>query len=81
MRVENNPLDLIQRVGPNAVPRPLPPKSNQAGADKVNISDMAAQLSADPSKLAQLAAAVQSGTYNVSPNQVAASIINEMLAG
>lgn len=52
----------------------------QSSSDKVQISDMAALLSTDPQKLAQLAAAVQNGTYNVSPSQIANSLINELTA-
>src|SRR5271154_4595411 len=50
-----------------------------AGGDQVQISNLAAQLAADPSKLAQLQAAFAAGTYRVSPSQVANSIINSLL--
>lgn len=52
----------------------------QSGSDQVQISDMASLLSSDPQKLAQLTAAVQNGTYNISPSQIANSMINEMMA-
>ncbi|HTS75171.1 MAG TPA: flagellar biosynthesis anti-sigma factor FlgM [Bryobacteraceae bacterium] len=55
--------------------------SKRQNSDRVDISDMAAQLSVDPQKLGQLATAVQTGTYSVSPSQIAASMIDDMLAG
>ncbi len=53
--------------------------------DQVQLSDLASQLSAqasdtDPSKLARLQAAFESGTYNVSPSQIANSIIGDALS-
>jgi anti-sigma28 factor (negative regulator of flagellin synthesis) len=50
------------------------------GEDQVQISSLASQLaSSDPSKLSQLQAAYQEGTYNVSPSQIANSILNDAL--
>ena len=51
------------------------------GEDKVQISDLASQLTAqasasDPRKIEQLKTAYESGTYNVSPQQIAGSMIN-----
>ena len=63
---------------------PQPSKSNprQAGGqDSVQISSLASQLAADPSKLSQLQAAYEAGTYNVSPSQIANSILNDALLG
>jgi anti-sigma28 factor (negative regulator of flagellin synthesis) len=57
-------------------------KSNprqSGGQDQVQISSLASQLSADPSKLSQLQAAYEAGTYNVSPSQIANSILNDAL--
>jgi len=50
--------------------------------DQVHLSDFASQLSAqasssDPGKLARLQSAYNSGTYNVSPAQIANSIISD----
>jgi len=61
---------------------PQAPKSNprQCGQDQVQISSLASQLSADPSKLSQLQAAYDAGTYNVSPSQIANSILNDALS-
>jgi anti-sigma28 factor (negative regulator of flagellin synthesis) len=51
-----------------------------AGQDQVQISSLASQLSAnDLSKLSQLQAAYEAGTYNVSPSQIANSILNDAL--
>ncbi len=63
---------------------PQASKSNprQTGShDSVQISSLASQLSADPSKLGQLQAAYEAGTYNVSPSQIANSILNDALLG
>lgn len=50
--------------------------------DSVQISDAARQLTAsDPSELGRLQAAVESRTYNVSPAQIANSIINAHTVG
>jgi anti-sigma28 factor (negative regulator of flagellin synthesis) len=57
-------------------------KSNprqSGGQDSVQISSLASQLSADPSKLSQLQAAYEAGTYNVSPAQIANSLLNDAL--
>jgi anti-sigma28 factor (negative regulator of flagellin synthesis) len=51
-----------------------------AAQDQVQISSLASQLSADPSKLSQLQAAYEAGTYNVSPAQIANSILNDALS-
>ena len=59
---------------------PQASKSNPrsgSGQDQVQISSLASQLSADPSKLSQLQAAYDAGTYNVSPSQIAKSILND----
>jgi anti-sigma28 factor (negative regulator of flagellin synthesis) len=61
---------------------PHAPKSNPRQAvsqDSVQISSLASQLSSDPSKLSQLQAAYEAGTYNVSPSQIANSILNDAL--
>jgi|HubBroStandDraft_5_1064220.scaffolds.fasta_scaffold976163_1 anti-sigma28 factor (negative regulator of flagellin synthesis) len=80
------------RINGNQVNPALPASSPEAGqppkphsglargrSDEVRISDLAAQLAADPSKLAQLQAAYQSGLYQVSPSQVANSLIKAHL--
>lgn len=59
--------------------KPHPRQS--AGEDQVQISSLASQLSADPSKLSQLASAYEAGTYNVTPGQIANSILNDALMG
>jgi anti-sigma28 factor (negative regulator of flagellin synthesis) len=49
------------------------------GQDQVEISSLASQLSSDPSKLSQLQASFEAGTYNVSPSQIANSILNDAM--
>lgn len=59
------------------------PKSNQlqsGGQDSVQISSLTSHLSANPSKLSQLQAAYDAGTYNISPSQIANSILNALLS-
>jgi anti-sigma28 factor (negative regulator of flagellin synthesis) len=60
---------------------PTKPASRQAsqGQDQVQISSLASQLSSDPSKLSQLQASFEAGTYNVSPSQIANSILNDAM--
>jgi anti-sigma28 factor (negative regulator of flagellin synthesis) len=61
---------------------PQASKSNprqSGGQDSVQISSLASQLSADPSKLSQLQAAYEAGTYSVSPAQIANSLLNDAL--
>jgi anti-sigma28 factor (negative regulator of flagellin synthesis) len=81
MKINTNPLNLTEAIA-QSQPSVLTGKTNssrrQSSSDKVQISDMAALLSIDPQKIAQLAAAVQNGTYNVSPSQIAKSIISEL---
>lgn len=63
---------------------PQASKSNpreRGGQDSVQISSLASQLAADPSKLSQLQASYEAGTYNVSPSQIANSILNDALLG
>jgi anti-sigma28 factor (negative regulator of flagellin synthesis) len=54
------------------------PRQN-GGQDQVQLSSLAAELASDPSRLSQLQAAYEAGTYNVSPSQIANSILNEAL--
>ncbi len=83
MRIDNNPLTLARAIGQTPQTGQAAGKTCTAGpagsGDQVRISDLAAQLSADPSRLAQLHAAVRSGTYNVSPSQIANSMITDAL--
>jgi anti-sigma28 factor (negative regulator of flagellin synthesis) len=56
------------------------PLRQSGGEDHVHISSLASQLSAsNPSKLSQLKAAYEAGTYHVSPSQIAKSILNDAL--
>jgi anti-sigma28 factor (negative regulator of flagellin synthesis) len=54
--------------------------SRQGAQDSVQISSSASHLSSDPSKLSQLQAAYDAGTYNVSPSQIANSILNALIS-
>jgi anti-sigma28 factor (negative regulator of flagellin synthesis) len=86
MQVNNNSLNLSAAIGQSS-----PIEQNKAGGangshsttansgDNVQLSSLASQLAADPSNLAQLQAAYESGTYSVSPAQVANSIINDAM--
>lgn len=85
MRIHNNLPNLTQALAQTA-PADSPTTGKLRGGrrtarsgDRVQLSDMAALLSVDPSKLAQLQSEVSSGTYNVSPSQIANSIINASL--
>jgi hypothetical protein len=84
MRIDNSAVDLSQAIGQTADPNAPTGKTLQAhrdGADQVQISDMAAQLSTDPSKLARLQASVSARTYSVGAAQIAGSIMQEMMQG
>jgi flagellar biosynthesis anti-sigma factor FlgM len=57
-------------------------RHHHGGGDQVQLSDLAQKLAAsDPSKVHQLQAAVDTGTYRVAPNDIAASIIDSALSG
>jgi len=80
MQINNN-LQL-NSIAPDLGLSPQASKSNTrqtSGQDSVEISSLASQFSADPSKLSQLQAAYEAGTYNVSPAQIANSILNDAL--
>ena len=47
--------------------------------DQVSISSLSRKMANDPSKLSQLQAAYESGTYNVSPSQIANSFLNDAM--
>jgi anti-sigma28 factor (negative regulator of flagellin synthesis) len=83
MRIDSSPLSLAQAVAQTQQVDQSGGKSRtngrSAGGDQVQISDMAAQLSTDPARLAELQSAVASGTYHVSPRQLAGSIIDDAL--
>ena len=82
MQITNNPQ--LSSIASDLGLSPQSSKSNarQSGPqDQVQISSLAQQLSADPSKLSQLQAAYEAGTYNVSPSQIANSLLNYTLLG
>jgi len=88
MKIDTNLMNLTQSL---QHPAPANPESAKGpghhhiaeDGDKIQLSDLASRLSAqatvaDPSRLAQLQAAFQAGTYQVPPHQIAASIIHEL---
>jgi anti-sigma28 factor (negative regulator of flagellin synthesis) len=80
MQITSNPQ--LSSIAPDLGLSPHGSKSNarQAqGQDQVQLSSLASQISADPSKLSQLQASYEAGTYNVSPSQIANSILNDAL--
>jgi len=78
MKIDNHSPSLTEAIAQSQPGISANSSRRQRGSDKVQISDMAALLSTDPQKLAQLAASFQNGTYNVSPRQIANSMINEL---
>jgi anti-sigma28 factor (negative regulator of flagellin synthesis) len=86
MQVNNNSLNLSAAIGQTSavVPNKVSGAKNgqsSSGGDSVQLSGLASLLATDPTKLAQLQAAYQSGTYNVSPSQIASSLINDAFEG
>lgn len=84
MQVNNNSLSLSAAIGQtSAVDQNKTQGAKNGvcsnGGDSVQLSSLASQLAADPSRIAQLQAAYQTGTYNVSPSQIANSMINDAL--
>jgi anti-sigma28 factor (negative regulator of flagellin synthesis) len=57
------------------------PMSLDTTQDQVSISSLASQIASDPSKLSQLQASYEAGTYSVSPSQVANRLINDSMFG
>lgn len=84
MQINNNSLNSSQAIGQSSAidqNKTSGARSSRSAAagDRVELSSFAAQLAADPSRLGELQAAYQSGTYNVSPSQIASGIINDAL--
>lgn len=81
MKIDNNALSLTQSIA-QTQPSAISGKGSQnrrAAGDHVQISDMASLLSTSQQKIEQLAQSYANGTYNVSPSQIANSMINSML--
>ena len=74
-----NPAQAPGGASPNGRSSKVASGPLRAVEDQVHISNLAAQLAANPAKLAQLQAAHEAGTYLVSPSQIANSIINAHL--
>jgi anti-sigma28 factor (negative regulator of flagellin synthesis) len=89
MKIDINASNLTQSLEQAAPTNPESVKGQghrhpTTSGDQVQLSDLTSQLSAlasatDPAKLAQLQIAYKAGTYNVSPSQIAGSIINELM--
>lgn len=74
MQITNN---LLSGISSDLGCGQTPPK---AGSRQTNQGEDQAQISSsDPSKLSQLQASYEAGTYNVSPAQIANSILNDAM--
>jgi anti-sigma28 factor (negative regulator of flagellin synthesis) len=74
MQITNNLLSSISSgLGCGQTATKAGSRQTSQGQDEVQISSLASQLSSDPSKLSQLQASYEAGTYNVSPAQIANS--------
>jgi anti-sigma28 factor (negative regulator of flagellin synthesis) len=80
MQISNNlqPNSITSELGPGPQVSKSDPLQS-SGDDQVQISSLGSQLAGDPSKLNQLQAAYEAGTYKVSPSQMANSILNDAL--
>jgi anti-sigma28 factor (negative regulator of flagellin synthesis) len=79
MQITNSLLSSISSDPGVGQPGSKPAGQPFQGQDQVQISSLASQLSSDPSKLSQLQASYEAGTYNVSPAQIANSILNDAM--
>ncbi len=88
MKIDLSALNLTQSLQQTAPINPEAVKGKglhqlAGDGDQVQISDLASQLTAqasavDPERLARLQAALEAGSYNVSPDQIAASVIRAL---
>jgi len=81
MKIDNNALSLTQSIAPTQpnAPSTISHNAKRQSGDHVQLSDMASLLSTSQQRLEQLEQAYANGAYNVSPSQIANSMINEML--
>lgn len=80
MQITNNLLSGISNdLGLGQPAAKASSRQTSRGQDQVQISSLASQLASDPSKLSQLQASYEAGTYNVSPAQIANSILNDAM--
>lgn len=81
MRIDNSGVNLSQAISQitNTGTSATSGGSKSSKSDSVGISSLAAQLSANPEKLAQLTQAYENAAYSVSSSQIASSLINDML--
>jgi len=85
MVINNNNIDTTRLAGQTSATKfgPTPasdprPAGRQSG-DDFQISDLAAQLAGDSSKLIRLQASIDAGTYQVSPQALAGSLIRNAM--
>jgi anti-sigma28 factor (negative regulator of flagellin synthesis) len=81
MKIDNNALNLTQSIAQTqpAMASPISHGSKKATGDHVQLSDMASLLSVGQQRLEQLEQQYSTGTYSVSPSQIANGMINSML--
>jgi anti-sigma28 factor (negative regulator of flagellin synthesis) len=80
MQITNTPQTNSISSDHGASPQANKSNPRQAGQDSVQLSSLASHFSADSSKLSRLQAAYDAGTYNVSPTQIAHSMISDALS-
>jgi flagellar biosynthesis anti-sigma factor FlgM len=91
MKIDNNALNLnpslqaaqASRAQASGKARHGHLDSNGSSADSVQLSDLASQLTAlasssDDTRVSQLKASYEAGTYNVTPHQIAAGMLDYM---
>lgn len=83
MRIDNNALNLAQALGESAQVRGSGnsdrASASSASGDRVQLSSFAQLAMGDSPRVRQLASDYDAGSYNLSPQQIAASMIGEML--
>jgi len=80
MQITNNLLSGISsNLGLGQTATKASSRQTSQGQDQAQISSLASQLASDPSKLSQLQASYEAGTYNVSPSQIANGILNDAM--
>jgi flagellar biosynthesis anti-sigma factor FlgM len=85
MKIDNNTLNLnpspqaaqaAQASQASGKTRHCQIDSNDGSGDSVQLSPFAQAYGSDPARIDQLKAAHEAGTYDVSPRQIAASMLN-----
>ena len=80
MRIDHNALSLAEAVAQaqktGASSGNSRTNGQSASGDRVQISNLAANLTTDPARISELQTAYRSGTYRVSSMQLAGSLIH-----